>query len=105
MWAVTGDAVKASDGSPSNQFGKPVVAYEVGRLVRGTLGEIEMLLPLVEYDDDEYSYFQEIEKELNGLARQMKYRRLAAKLAKVEGREPEEAKLYAAKAAEISGGA
>ena len=58
----------------------------------------------MEYEDEEYSDYGMIEKQLRRLTSQAKNRRLEAKLSRTDGRTPEEAATFAAKAQSLGSG-
>lgn len=88
-----------SDAERPTEYADEVAAYDAAALIRALLNMVELLVPLLdESDHEEYSDYAMIEKELRALSSDLKKRRLAEKLGNVEGRTPEEAAAFAAKA-------
>lgn len=84
-----------ADGSSTRWL----TGYDAEALMRGTLDEIDMLVPLL--NDDMEFFTEELERKARDLARSLWAHRLAAKMADVRGRTPEEAEAFAAKVREL----
>lgn len=77
---------------------RSVTGWEAERLLDSILGQAELLVPVLNEDD-----LEQVEKGAQDLYRAVRDRRRAVLLANVEGRTPEEAAEFSAKAAELHG--
>lgn len=95
--AVASLRYEASEAKPDGER-RWLVGYEAGHLLRSVLSNSELLVDLLNADGGD-----EAEAAAKAVYETLRARRIAAKLEAVEGRTPEEAELFRAKARELRG--
>lgn len=96
-------ALRAEHAEAKFEVQRTVIGWDAEALLEKVIGEAEMLVPLLN-QDQEFPYgLESLERHVKDLGSALRKARLAAKLSAVEGRTPEEAEAFRAKAAALGG--